>query len=167
MQRRRFECFDQSHSPTARYQPQARHDPSKKSRDNQVCILGRYHERAKRQRCSRPAGDAIHGKSPRCRPSHNKAATANFSCPSRPSASHEALTASVPPRHFPFVIPSEVEESLAAMADERKTLERPRTVSGQMTDIERLRHSAAHVLATSTRCHPEPRRRRKISQCHV
>jgi threonyl-tRNA synthetase len=49
------------------------------------------------------------------------------------------------PHHFPFVIPSEVEESLAAMADERKTLEQ----RAQMTDIERLRHSAAHVLATA------------------
>ena len=47
--------------------------------------------------------------------------------------------------HFPFVIPSEVEESLAAMADERKTLEQ----RAQMSDIERLRHSAAHVLATA------------------
>src|SRR5438552_11106560 len=47
--------------------------------------------------------------------------------------------------HFLFVIPSEVEESLAAMADERKTLEQ----RAQMTDIERLRHSAAHVLATA------------------
>jgi threonyl-tRNA synthetase len=48
-------------------------------------------------------------------------------------------------RHFPFVIPSEVEESLAAMADQRKTLDQ----RAQMTDIERLRHSAAHVLATA------------------
>jgi threonyl-tRNA synthetase len=48
-------------------------------------------------------------------------------------------------RHFPFVIPSEVEEPLAAMADQRKTLEQ----RAQMTDIERLRHSAAHVLATA------------------
>jgi len=52
---------------------------------------------------------------------------------------------SAPPPHFPFVIPSEVEESLAAMVDERKTLEQ----RAQMTDIERLRHSAAHVLATA------------------
>jgi hypothetical protein len=37
-------------------------------------------------------------------------------------------------RHFPFVIPSEVEEPLAAMADDRKTLEQ----WAQMTDIERL-----------------------------
>jgi hypothetical protein len=57
--------------------------------------------------------------------------------------------------HFPFVIPSEVEESLAAMADERKTLEQ----RAQMTDIERLRHSAAHVLATAICCHPEHSRR--------
>jgi threonyl-tRNA synthetase len=49
------------------------------------------------------------------------------------------------PPQFPFVIPGEVEESLAAMADERKTLEQ----RAQMTDIERLRHSAAHVLATA------------------
>jgi threonyl-tRNA synthetase len=44
-----------------------------------------------------------------------------------------------------FVIPSEVEESLDPMSDERKTLEE-RT---QMTDLERLRHSASHVLATA------------------
>jgi threonyl-tRNA synthetase len=49
-------------------------------------------------------------------------------------------------RHFLFVIPSEVEEPLAVtMADDRKTLEQ----RAQMTDIERLRHSAAHVLATA------------------
>src|SRR5205823_7081397 len=42
-------------------------------------------------------------------------------------------------------IPNEVEESLAAMADERKTPEQ----RAQMTDIERLRHSTAHVLATA------------------
>ncbi len=46
---------------------------------------------------------------------------------------------------IPFVIPSEVEESLDPMPDERKTLEE-RT---QMTDLERLRHSASHVLATA------------------
>jgi threonyl-tRNA synthetase len=52
---------------------------------------------------------------------------------------------SAPSHHFPFVIPREVAEPLAAMADERKTLEQ----RAQMTDIERLRHSAAHVLATA------------------
>jgi threonyl-tRNA synthetase len=41
-----------------------------------------------------------------------------------------------------FVIPSEVEES---MAEERKTPE----MREQMTDLERLRHSASHVLATA------------------
>jgi threonyl-tRNA synthetase len=35
------------------------------------------------------------------------------------------------------------------MSDERKTLEQPRKLSGQMTDLERLRHSASHVLATA------------------
>src|ERR1700742_1527173 len=35
--------------------------------------------------------------------------------------------------------------SLPVMAEERKTLEQ----RAQMTDIERLRHSAAHVLATA------------------
>src|ERR1041385_8332506 len=44
-----------------------------------------------------------------------------------------------------FVIPSEVEESLDRMSDERKTLEE----RAQMTDLERLRHSASHVLATA------------------
>ncbi len=44
-----------------------------------------------------------------------------------------------------FVIPSEGEESLDPMSDERKTLEQRAT----MTDIERLRHSASHVLATA------------------
>src|SRR3979411_1205064 len=44
-----------------------------------------------------------------------------------------------------FVIPSEVEESLNCMNDDRKTPEQ----RAQMTDIERLRHSAAHVLATA------------------
>jgi len=42
------------------------------------------------------------------------------------------------------VIPSEVEESLSRMSDERKTPE----MRAQMTDLERLRHSASHVLAT-------------------
>src|SRR5438105_1501031 len=46
---------------------------------------------------------------------------------------------------IPFVIPSEVEESLNSMSDERKTLEQ----RAQMTDLERLRHSASHVLATA------------------
>src|SRR5207248_10728173 len=36
-------------------------------------------------------------------------------------------------------------QSLNSMQDERKTLEQ----RAQMTDIERLRHSAAHVLATA------------------
>jgi threonyl-tRNA synthetase len=44
-----------------------------------------------------------------------------------------------------FVIPSEVEESLNTMTEERKTLEQRE----QMTDLERLRHSASHVLATA------------------
>jgi threonyl-tRNA synthetase len=44
-----------------------------------------------------------------------------------------------------FVIPSEVEESLNCMSEERKTLEQRE----QMTDLERLRHSASHVLATA------------------
>jgi threonyl-tRNA synthetase len=39
----------------------------------------------------------------------------------------------------------EVETSLVVMSDERKTLQR----RAQMTDIERLRHSTAHVLATA------------------
>jgi hypothetical protein len=37
------------------------------------------------------------------------------------------------------------------MSDERKTLEQRE----QMTDIERLRHSASHVLATAILCHSE------------
>src|SRR5437867_7372209 len=44
-----------------------------------------------------------------------------------------------------LVIPSEVEESLSRMSEERKTLEQRAT----MTDLERLRHSASHVLATA------------------
>src|ERR1043166_2897582 len=44
-----------------------------------------------------------------------------------------------------FVIPSEVEECPDRMAEERKTLEQRE----QMTDLERLRHSASHVLATA------------------
>lgn len=44
-----------------------------------------------------------------------------------------------------FVIPSEAEESLNCMSEERKTLDQRE----QMTDIERLRHSASHVLATA------------------
>src|SRR5437899_2834612 len=35
------------------------------------------------------------------------------------------------------------------MEADRKTLEQPRKLSGQMTDLERLRHSAAHVMATA------------------
>jgi hypothetical protein len=50
-----------------------------------------------------------------------------------------------------FVIPSEVEESLKSMTEERKTPEERAT----MTDIERLRHSASHVLATAILCHSE------------
>src|SRR5881394_2528892 len=46
------------------------------------------------------------------------------------------------PRQF-FVIPSRVEESLNTMSDDRKSLEE----RAQMTEIERLRHSASHVLA--------------------
>jgi hypothetical protein len=41
------------------------------------------------------------------------------------------------------------------MADERKTLGK----RAQMTEIERLRHSAAHALATAICCHPEQSRR--------
>jgi len=37
------------------------------------------------------------------------------------------------------------------MNEERKTLEQ----RAQMTDIERLRHSAANVLATAILCHSE------------
>src|SRR5216117_1479527 len=48
------------------------------------------------------------------------------------------------PRRF-FVIPSRVEESLNTMSDDRKSLEE----RAQMTEIERLRHSASHVLATA------------------
>src|SRR5436190_17439236 len=48
------------------------------------------------------------------------------------------------PRRF-FVIPSRVEESLNTMADDRNSLEE----RAQMTEIERLRHSASHVLATA------------------
>src|SRR5437773_11171308 len=44
-----------------------------------------------------------------------------------------------------FVIPSRVEESLNTMSDDRKSLEE----RAQMTEIERLRHSASHVLATA------------------
>jgi threonyl-tRNA synthetase len=40
---------------------------------------------------------------------------------------------------------SEVEESLKSMSEERKTSEQRE----QMTDLERLRHSASHVLATA------------------
>src|SRR5437016_4954660 len=50
--------------------------------------------------------------------------------------------------HLPrrsFVIPSKVEESLNTMSEDRKSLEQRAT----MTDIERLRHSASHVLATA------------------
>ncbi len=47
--------------------------------------------------------------------------------------------------YWPVVIPSEVEESLNSMSEERKTLE----MRAQMTDLERLRHSASHVLATA------------------
>jgi hypothetical protein len=36
--------------------------------------------------------------------------------------------------------------------DERKTLEQ----RAQITDIERLRHSTAHVLVTAILCHPDP-----------
>jgi threonyl-tRNA synthetase len=56
----------------------------------------------------------------------------------------QRLRNSAHPTKF-FVIPSEVEESFTAMSDERKNLEQ-RTA---MTDIERLRHSASHVLATA------------------
>src|SRR5947209_5384328 len=44
-----------------------------------------------------------------------------------------------------FFLSSEAEPCLTAMSEERKTLEQ-RT---QMTEIDRLRHSAAHVLATA------------------
>ncbi len=47
------------------------------------------------------------------------------------------------------------------MSDERKNLEQ-RTA---MTDIERLRYSASHVLATANICHVE--RSRDISYCYV
>src|SRR5256886_5546323 len=48
-------------------------------------------------------------------------------------------------RRRSFVIPSEVEESLNTMSDHGKSLE----TRAQMTEIERLRHSASHVLATA------------------
>jgi len=41
-----------------------------------------------------------------------------------------------------------------SMSDERKTLEQRAT----MTDIERLRHSASHGLATAIFCHSEQSR---------
>jgi threonyl-tRNA synthetase len=41
---------------------------------------------------------------------------------------------------------SEVETSLTAMSEERKTRKTPE-MRAQMTNIERLRHSTAHVLA--------------------
>src|SRR5947207_6664285 len=47
--------------------------------------------------------------------------------------------------YWPIVIPSEVEESLHCMSDERKSL----ALRTQMTELERLRHSASHVLATA------------------
>src|SRR6266487_3036040 len=56
---------------------------------------------------------------------------------------------------------SEVEESLNRMSDDRKTLEQRAT----MSDIERLRHSASHVLAATIFCHSE--RSRGISRYHV
>src|SRR5437016_4858384 len=56
----------------------------------------------------------------------------------------QRLRNSAQPTKF-FVIPSEVEESFTAMSDERKTAHQRAT----MSDIERLRHSASHVLATA------------------
>src|SRR5205807_7080441 len=56
----------------------------------------------------------------------------------------QRLRNSAHPTKF-FVIPSEVEESFTAMSDERKTAHQRAT----MSDIERLRHSASHVLATA------------------
>src|SRR4051812_27421670 len=46
---------------------------------------------------------------------------------------------------WPVVMSSEVETSLTIMSEERKTPEMRTT----MSDIDRLRHSAAHVLATA------------------
>src|SRR6266403_1878157 len=57
---------------------------------------------------------------------------------------HQPLPNSLHPDTF-LVMPSEVEESLDRMSDERKTPE----MREQMTDLERLRHSASHVLATA------------------
>ena len=47
-----------------------------------------------------------------------------------------------------LVIPSEVEESLDRMTEDRKTLE----MREQMSDLERLRHSASYALV---HCHSE------------
>src|SRR5438445_559856 len=61
-----------------------------------------------------------------------------------PSASSWLISPALHERAF--VIPSEVDESLTISVNEdRKTPE----MRGQMTDIERLRHSASHVLATA------------------
>ncbi len=46
---------------------------------------------------------------------------------------------------------NETTETANPVANERKTLEQRAT----MSDIERLRHSAAHVLASAMPCHPE------------
>src|SRR5438445_11767184 len=61
-----------------------------------------------------------------------------------PSASSWLISPALHERAF--VIPSEVDESLTISVNEdRKTPEQ----RGQMTEIERLRHSASHVLATA------------------
>src|SRR6266576_2560903 len=65
-------------------------------------------------------------------------------CGSGETGDHQPLPNSLHPDTF-LVIPSEVEESLDRMSDERKTPE----MREQMTDLERLRHSASHVLATA------------------
>jgi threonyl-tRNA synthetase len=63
---------------------------------------------------------------------------------SLPTLRRPAIAKLAAPDTF-LVIPSEVEESLKSMTEERKTPE----MRAQMTDLERLRHSASHVLATA------------------
>jgi hypothetical protein len=102
MQHRPLEWFDQSHSPTRRYQPQARRYPTKKIPPKQACEFG-------------------------------GCATANF---------------------FVSFVGFVVNFTAELMKEERKTLDE----RAQMTDLERLRHSASHVLATAIFCHSERNR---------
>src|SRR5207249_3344890 len=71
-------------------------------------------------------------------------------------------TASLPSgKFFVSFVPFAVNFHGLVMKEERKSLgER-----AQMTDLERLRHSASHVLATAIFCHSE--RSRGISQYNV